>query len=105
MNITLSQNAIKHIKSMYNKNPEKIIVFSMKQTGCSGFEYSVKLETASNELEIVEHSGLVVGFDKKFIDKFEGSIIDYSTDKFESKFVFSNPNVKSACGCGVSVSF
>lgn len=105
MNITLSQNAIKHIKSMYNKNPEKIIVFSMKQTGCSGFEYSVSLETASNDLNIVEHSGLVVGFDKKFIDKFEGSEIDYFTDKFESKFVFSNPNVKSACGCGVSVSF
>lgn len=64
MNITLSQNAIKHIKSMYNKNPEKIIVFSMKQTGCSGFEYSVTLETATNELDIVEHSGLVIGFDK-----------------------------------------
>ena len=105
MNITLSQNAIKHIKSMYNKNPEKIIVFSMKKTGCSGFEYAVSLETATNDLIIFEHSGLVVGFDKGFIDKFEGSEIDYFTYKFESKFVFSNPNVKSACGCGVSVSF
>lgn len=105
MNITISQNAIKHIKNMYNKNPEKIIVFSMKQTGCSGFEYSVSLETASNNLIIIEQSHLVIGFEKEFTDKFDGSIIDYYSDKFESKFTFSNPNVKSSCGCGISVSF
>lgn len=105
MNIQLNQNAIKHIKTMYVQNPEKIAVFSMKTTGCSGFEYSVSLETASNQIEIIEYSGLVVGFDKGFIDKFEGCVIDYYTDRFESKFIFSNPNITSSCGCGISVSF
>lgn len=105
MNITINQNAIKHIKSMYNQNPEKIVIFSMKKTGCSGFEYSVSLETATNDLIIVEYSGLVVGFNKEFEDKFDGTVIDYEVNQFESKFVFNNPNVKSACGCGISVSF
>lgn len=105
MLINLTNNAIEHIKKLYKSNPEKVILFSMKKTGCSGFEYDVSLVNVSNDIELQTHSNLVVGIKKEYLDKFDGTIIDYITDKFESKFVFSNPNVVSACGCGISVSF
>ena len=34
-----------------------------------------------------------------------GTEIDYRTSLLESGFVFNNPNVTEACGCGESVKF
>ena len=34
-----------------------------------------------------------------------GTVIDYETSLLESKFVFRNPNVADACGCGESIRF
>jgi len=31
--------------------------------------------------------------------------LDYVEKSFESRFVISNPNIKSSCGCGSSVGF
>jgi iron-sulfur cluster assembly protein len=34
-----------------------------------------------------------------------GTEIDYKTSLLESGFVFNNPNVAEACGCGESIKF
>ena len=34
-----------------------------------------------------------------------GTEIDYQTSLLESGFVFNNPNVTEACGCGESIKF
>ena len=34
-----------------------------------------------------------------------GTEIDYRTSLLESGFVFNNPNVTEACGCGESIKF
>ena len=34
-----------------------------------------------------------------------GTEIDYKTSLLESGFVFNNPNVVDACGCGESIKF
>ena len=31
--------------------------------------------------------------------------LDYVEKPFESRFVISNPNIKSSCGCGSSIGF
>jgi iron-sulfur cluster assembly protein len=54
--------------------------------------------------EVVEHAGARVLIDAKAVIYLLGSEMDYKTDKLASQFVFTNPNQKSACGCGESVS-
>lgn len=105
MSILLSPKAQERIKNIYKENPEKIVIFSMKKTGCSGFEYTVNIGTMNRETTLEIHNGLEVGIATDYLDQFENTLIDYSEDKFESKFVFNNPNVKSMCGCGSSVNF
>ena len=34
-----------------------------------------------------------------------GTEIDYKTSLLSSEFVFNNPNVAEACGCGESIKF
>jgi len=34
-----------------------------------------------------------------------GATLDYKDEKFNSQFVITNPEVKSTCGCGLSVAF
>jgi len=105
ININLTPAAILQIRKIYKQNPEKIMVFSMKTTGCSGFEYIVELENTNKEIHIVEIDNISVGIKKQYLDNYNGTIVDYTVDKFQSKFTFSNPNVKGVCGCGISVSF
>lgn len=105
MKLIISEEAKKQIKSVYISNPEKILVFGLKKTGCSGFEYTMELENANTSFITVEDSAIVVGIKKEFVNNFDGTILNYITDRFGSKFVFENPNVKQMCGCGESVSF
>lgn len=105
MSIILSPKAIEQIKKIYKENPENIVIFSMKKTGCSGYEYTVSLGNMNREISIEIHNGVEIGIFTDYISQYEGTLIDYVDDKFESKFVFNNPNVKSMCGCGSSVNF
>jgi iron-sulfur cluster assembly accessory protein len=45
---------------------------------------------------------VIDSFSKPFL---EGTEIDYVTEMLSSKMTVNNPNVESACGCGVSISF
>lgn len=105
MYIILSPSAREQIKKIYKANPEKIIVLSFKKTGCSGFEYVFELSEVNDNIYVEQHNDVSIGIKKEFIEQFNGTLMDYKNDKFESKFVFSNPNVKQMCGCGESVSF
>ena len=55
------------------------------------------------ELEdLIESKGVKVYVDPKASMFLIGSEMDYTKDKFASRFVFHNPNEKSTCGCGES---
>jgi len=45
---------------------------------------------------------VIDNYSKPFL---EGTEIDYVTEMLGSKMQVRNPNVESACGCGVSISF
>lgn len=105
MYIILSPSAREQLKKIYQANPEKILVLGFKKTGCSGFEYVFELGNVNNNIYVEEHNNISIGIKKEFLEQFNGTLMDYKNDKFESKFVFINPNVKQMCGCGESVSF
>jgi len=52
--------------------------------------------------EVVEQDGVKVMIDSKALFSIIGSEMDWKEDRISAKFVFNNPNVVDACGCGES---
>jgi iron-sulfur cluster assembly protein len=73
--------------------------------GCSGFSYSMAFENAPGMLDKTYAFGdLRVFVDQASMLYLDGAEVDY-VESFEgSGFKFSNPQVKSTCGCGSSFS-
>jgi iron-sulfur cluster assembly protein len=71
--------------------------------GCSGFKYSLNIEEAALEDDmLMELSGIrlfVDGFSAQYLN---GVTIDYVTSMQGSGFTFHNPNATGGCGCGSS---
>jgi iron-sulfur cluster assembly accessory protein len=78
---------------------------SVQPGGCSGFKYSLLIEDASAEDDLIVAQD---GF-RMFVDPFSaqyigGVTIDYVTSMQGSGFTFKNPNATGGCGCGSSFS-
>ena len=73
--------------------------------GCSGFQYGFAFEEDQTEGDIVmEQHGVQMMVDPMSFPYLIGSKVDYLEDLQGSRFVVSNPNAKSTCGCGSSFS-
>ncbi len=73
--------------------------------GCSGFSYSMAFENQPNMLDkTYSYDGLKVFVDQASLLYLDGAEVDYVETLEGSGFKFSNPNVKSTCGCGSSFS-
>jgi iron-sulfur cluster assembly protein len=71
--------------------------------GCSGFSYSMKFEDAPQMLDkTYNFDGMKVIVDQASLLYLDGAEVDYVETLEASGFKFSNPNVKSTCGCGSS---
>jgi iron-sulfur cluster assembly protein len=71
--------------------------------GCSGFTYSMAFEQTPGMLDkTYDFSGLKVFVDQASLLYLDGAEVDYVETLEGSGFKFSNPNVKSTCGCGSS---
>jgi iron-sulfur cluster assembly accessory protein len=73
--------------------------------GCSGFSYSMAFENQPNILDkTYSFGGLRVFIDQASLLYLDGAEVDYVETLEGSGFKFSNPQVKSTCGCGSSFS-
>jgi iron-sulfur cluster assembly accessory protein len=73
--------------------------------GCSGFSYSMAFENQPNMLDkTYSFEGLKVFVDQASLLYLDGAEVDYVETLEGSGFKFSNPQVKSTCGCGSSFS-
>ena len=73
--------------------------------GCSGFSYSMAFENQPNMLDkTYSFEGLKVFVDQASLLYLDGAEVDYVETLECSGFKFSNPQVKSTCGCGSSFS-
>jgi len=81
-------------------------LFSCKSGGCNGFEYVLEQaeeNTSDTELQKLEN-GVDLMICKKSMLNLVGTHIDWSDSLMGARFVFTNPNAQSVCGCGSTFS-
>ena len=72
--------------------------------GCSGFAYDLYFDQPQDIDQTFESNGVKMLCDQMSLMYLMGTEIDYLESLQGSGFKFSNPNVKSTCGCGSSFS-
>jgi iron-sulfur cluster insertion protein len=73
--------------------------------GCSGFQYGFTFDDEQNADDTaVEKDGVTLLIDPMSFQYLMGAEIDYKEDLEGSRFVISNPNAFTTCGCGSSFS-
>ncbi len=104
MAITLTQNAVAHIKSyLGNRGKGEGIKLGVKTMGCSGMGYMLEFVDSIDENDILfESNGIKVFVDPKSLVYLDGTELDYAREGLNEGFQFKNPNVKDSCGCGES---
>jgi iron-sulfur cluster assembly protein len=103
--IKITDTAARHIVSLM-PSPTSGLRIGLKKGGCAGMEYTMEIieEPAPSDIECLNGDArvLIAPLAQMFL---LGMEIDYQTSLLDSGFVFRNPNVASACGCGESISF
>ncbi|VEU23150.1 DEKNAAC104289 [Brettanomyces naardenensis] len=101
--LTLTPNAVIHLKQLMNQPIPKLIRVSVRNRGCSGLSYHLEYVTKADKFdEEVTQDGVKILVDSKALFSIIGSEMDWVDNKLASKFVFKNPNSKGTCGCGES---
>jgi iron-sulfur cluster assembly protein len=105
--VQLTENAVGKVREILDAQEPKPagLRIAVVGGGCSGFSYSMAFENTPNMLDkTYNFSGLKVFIDQASMLYLEGAEVDYVETLEGSGFKFSNPNVKSTCGCGSSFS-
>ena len=77
----------------------------VKTAGCSGLQYNIEFAKEKQPFEdAVNVNGVSVLIDPAAVMFLAGTEMDWTEDKFNSSFVFNNPNETGRCGCGESFS-
>lgn len=105
--LTLTDAAAERVKELMSRSDKPIIGLrvGVKTRGCSGMSYFVEYAEEKKKFEeVVEDKGVTILIDPAATMFLIGSEMDYAEDKFQSGFIFKNPNEKARCGCGESFS-
>ncbi|KAJ2774899.1 Iron-sulfur assembly protein 1 [Coemansia nantahalensis] len=108
--LTLTQAAVQRLKELQQPgsmaaaaDSSKLLKIGIQGKGCSGSAYTLSwVDTPKRLDERVTQDGVTVLIDSKALLTLIGSEMDWFEGKLASQFVFNNPNVKGACGCGES---
>lgn len=105
MELTLTENAVKHIKRL-SKEMEKEnfgLKIEVVPGGCSGYKYFMDFEEnpADDDIEVTL-GGVKVFVHQDSVEMLAGTELDYVDSLQGAGFQFNNPNAKSKCGCGKS---
>jgi len=105
--VQLTDNAVHKVKEILASQEPKPagLRIAVVGGGCSGFSYSMAFENQPNMLDkTYSYDGLKVFVDQASLLYLDGAEVDYVETLEGAGFKFSNPNVKSTCGCGSSFS-
>ncbi|MBO3461368.1 iron-sulfur cluster assembly accessory protein [Aetokthonos hydrillicola Thurmond2011] len=109
MTVTLTEKAEFRLRAFLRGSapetdtPTKGIRLSVKDGGCSGYEYGMDVTSSPKPDDLVIQQGKVLVYvDAKSAPLLDGVVIDFVEGVLESGFKFINPNATENCGCGKS---
>jgi len=71
--------------------------------GCSGFQYGFTFDDQLNDGDMtIEKQGVSLVVDPMSLQYLVGGSVDYTEGLEGSRFIVTNPNAKTTCGCGSS---
>ncbi len=103
--ITLTEAAAERVKRLIAQSDKPVLGLrvGISTRGCSGLSYKVEYAEQKKQFEeLVEDKGVKIFIDPTAVMFLIGSEMDYVEEKFQTGFVFSNPNEAGRCGCGES---
>ncbi|MFN7804835.1 MAG: HesB/IscA family protein [Planctomycetaceae bacterium] len=108
MPITLTEKAAKEVQRVMSDKQitNMVLRIGVVGGGCSGFQYSLGFDEASDPMKdvIEEQHGVRVAVDKKSELFLDGTVLDFFDGLEKRGFTFNNPNAVKSCGCGSSFS-
>jgi iron-sulfur cluster insertion protein len=103
----LTDGAVHKILSLKVESDQDSINLRVYVTGggCSGFQYGFSFDNTIDEDDTcIQKEGANLVIDSLSLQYLQGSTVDYVEDLTGSKFIISNPNATTTCGCGESFS-
>jgi iron-sulfur cluster assembly protein len=103
--IELTEKAADRVRALAAEKgtPNGGLRLGVKGGGCSGLSYFVDWAAGPAKLDqVFERDGARVYVDPKSARFLQGTTVEWKQTLMSSGFVFRNPNVKGACGCGDS---
>jgi iron-sulfur cluster assembly protein len=102
--VNVTERAAAKIKEMITAENKEGQGLRLKVVGggCSGLQYKLDFDAPKETDKVFEKDGAKVLVDMKSLLYLSGTELDYKEELMQSGFVFQNPNVKKACGCGAS---
>ena len=105
--ILFTDAAANKVKSLITEeeNPDLKLRVYITGGGCSGFQYGFTFDEAINDGDtVIEKNGVIMVIDSMSLQYLVGGVVDYIEGLEGSRFLVSNPNATSTCGCGSSFS-
>lgn len=94
-----------NILTKEENNPDLKLRLSVSGGGCSGFQYDFAFDENANDDDVVmEKNGATMVVDVTSMQYLDKAEVDYLEGLEGARFVVTNPNAESTCGCGSSFS-
>ncbi|HUH37903.1 MAG TPA: iron-sulfur cluster insertion protein ErpA [Spongiibacteraceae bacterium] len=105
--LSLSDRAIAKVRALIEEDANDALKLRVFVTGggCSGFQYGFTFdELTADDDAVVEKDGVTLVVDSLSYQYLAGAEVDYTEGLEGSKFIITNPNASTTCGCGSSFS-
>jgi iron-sulfur cluster insertion protein len=105
--LQVTENAVTKVQSLKLEEDNEELKLRVYVTGggCSGFQYGFSFEDVMAEDDTaVTRGGVTVLIDSLSYQYLAGSTVDYEEGLMGSRFLITNPNASTTCGCGASFS-
>ena len=103
----VTDRAVEKVQSLKTEEQNDDLKLRVYVTGggCSGFQYGFSFEdTMAEDDTLVSRNGVTVLVDSLSFQYLAGSTVDYEIGLMGSRFLITNPNASTTCGCGASFS-
>jgi iron-sulfur cluster assembly accessory protein len=107
--VRITPSCANRLRSLSKAEGPKALRIAVDSGGCSGFQYTFKLEPLAPEPtskdRVFEQDGASIIVDALSLEYLQGATVDYVQEMVRSSFeVIDNPNSEASCGCGTSFS-